>query len=87
MSYFHSKTTDSPLVFGGGVWSSDEGHDQEGPGCGGPVYVRVTGQYPLPQPLQDPITLLTGYTHAEISGPPICATTMDFDETYTRTGD
>ena len=87
MSYFHSKTTDSPLVFSGGVWSSDEGHDQEGPGCGGPVYVKVTGQYPLPQPLQDPITLLTGHTHAEISGPPVCATTMDFDETYTRTGD
>jgi len=87
MSYFHSKTLDSPMVFSGAQWSTEEAHDQPGPGCGGPVFVKVTGQYPLPQPLQNPITMLAGHVHAEVSGSPACATTMDFDETYTRTGD
>jgi len=87
MSYLHSKTLDSPMVFAGGQWTTDEAHDQPGPGCGGPVFVKVTGQYPLPQPPQNPITVLAGHVHAEVSGSPACATTMDFDETFTRTGD
>jgi hypothetical protein len=40
---------------------------------------------PLPQPLQNPITLLTGNGHQQQSEP--CAVNVDFDETFTRTGD
>jgi serine/threonine protein kinase len=40
---------------------------------------------PLPQPLQNPITLLTGNGHQQQSEP--CAVSVDFDETFTRTGD
>jgi hypothetical protein len=42
-------------------------------------------QFPLPQPLQVPITLLTGNGHQQQAEP--CAASVDFDETFTRTGD
>jgi serine/threonine-protein kinase len=47
--------------------------------------VTKTGQYPLPQPLQNPITLLTGSGHQQQTDP--CGASVDFDETFTRTGD
>jgi serine/threonine-protein kinase len=87
MSYFHSKTLDTPLVFDGGQWTLDVEHDEPGPQCGGPVFVKVTGQYPLPQPPRDPITLLTGQDRLEQSGSTSCSGSADFTETYTRTGD
>ncbi|WP_085079755.1 serine/threonine-protein kinase [Mycobacterium palustre] len=87
MSYFHSKTLDTPLVFGGGAWALDVEHDEPGPQCGGPVFVKVTGQYPLPQPPHDPITLLSGRDRLEQSGNPTCSGSADFTETFTRTGD
>jgi hypothetical protein len=48
----------------------------------------MTGQYPLPQPPKDPITLLTGHGHLEQSGSEAgsCAVNTDFDDTYTRIG-
>ena len=49
MSYFHSKTLDAPLVFSGGKWILDVEHDEPFPECGGPVFVKATWQYPLPQ--------------------------------------
>jgi hypothetical protein len=53
--------------------------DADIPGCG-PTHLKTTAPYPLPQPLQNPITMLTGHGHHEQSG-------IDFDETITRTGD
>jgi hypothetical protein len=55
------------------------------PGSGAPMRVTKTGQYPLPQPLQNPITLLTGNGRQQQTEP--CAVSVDFDETFTRTGD
>jgi serine/threonine-protein kinase len=46
--------------------------------------MKVTATYPLPQPPQDPITLLTGHGHAEETG---ACVSGDFDEKYVRTGD
>jgi len=89
MSYFHSGSFDLPMLFGGGNWTLDAEHDQAAPGCGGSVHVKMTGQYPLPQPPKDPIALLTGQGHLEQSGSGIgsCAVNTDFDDTYTRIGD
>jgi serine/threonine-protein kinase len=51
------------------------------------VYAKVTGQYALPQPPQDPITLLSGHNHpGEPWGGPNCAWSVDCDETLMRTG-
>jgi hypothetical protein len=87
MSYFHSKTTDTPLVFDGTNWTEHVEHDDNDPGCGGAVYGKVTGQYALPQPPQNPIMTLVGHDHLDESGGPNCQWSVDFDETFTRTGD
>jgi hypothetical protein len=64
------------------IWDVD-GLGQCGSGVN--THLKDTGQYPLPQPPQDPITRLAGHGHHEQSAP--CAVTGDFDETFTRTGD
>jgi protein kinase-like protein len=88
MSYFHSKVNDTPLVFSGANWDLHVEHDDNDPGCGGAVYVKATGQYALPQPPQDPITQLIGHDHLdESSGRSDCQWSVDYDETFTRTGD
>ena len=84
MSYFHSKTSDTPLVFSDGNWNMDIEHEETFTGCTA-LYVKSTGQYPLPQPPQDPIPVLTGHGHHEQFGS--CAMSIDFNETLTRTGD
>jgi hypothetical protein len=84
MSYFHSPSRDTLLIFSGGNWVLNVAHFDNVSGCEH-LYEKVTGQYALPQPPQDPIMLLTGHGHAEQTGN--CAVSVDFDETYTRTGD
>jgi Protein kinase domain len=84
MSYFHSLTSDTPLVFTGGNWVLDIQHPEEVTGCQ-QLHVKTSAQLPMPQPPQNPITRLTGHGHHEQTGN--CAISVDFDETYTRTGD
>jgi tRNA A-37 threonylcarbamoyl transferase component Bud32 len=89
MSYFHSGSSEMALVFGGGNWTMDGEGTQDAPGCGGTVNIKMTAQYPLPQPATDPITLLAGHGHLNQSGSvrASCKVNTDFDDTYTRTGD
>jgi Protein kinase domain len=87
MSYFHSGSFDTPMVFSGGNWNMNVEHDEDAPNCGGQVGVKITGQYPLPQPPQMPITLLAGHGHLSENGSAPCDVNVDFDETYTRIGD
>jgi serine/threonine-protein kinase len=85
MSYFYGPRQAVPLVFGSGKWI--EG-DEAGASCtpGGTVHQKITAEYPLPQPPQDPIALLTGHGHKlDTDGP--CAGSWDFDEKFARTGD
>src|ERR1700743_2197157 len=84
MSYFHSQTSDTPLVFSGGNWAMDIGHDETLQGCEN-LYVKSTAQYPLPQPTPNPIPRLTGQGHHEQTGN--CSVSVDFNETLTRIGD
>ena len=84
MSYFHAKSGDVPLLFAGGNWTWNEETDGKCPD-GGPAHLSTTGQYPLPQPRRDPIPVLNGHGHWQQNGS--CAVSMDFDETFTRTGD
>lgn len=84
MSYFYSENEDSPLVFDGANWVLDIGHAETAQGCTD-LQVKTTGQYPLPQPAQDPIPLLTGHGNHQQTGN--CAVSVDFDEIYARTGD
>jgi len=52
---------------------------------GGAAHREITVQYPLPQPPQNPITLLTGRGHYTITG--ACPFNSDFDSRVERTGD
>ena len=86
MSFFHAPIgTVEALVFDGGNWVLDTAVESKCPGNGASMRVTKTGQYPLPQPLQNPIALLTGNGHQQQTEP--CAASVDFDETFTRTGD
>ncbi len=85
MSFFFEESgLVEPLVFADGNWTLGTDMDSTCPGRG-PMRVRKTGKYPLPQPLQNPITLLTGHGNQEQTQP--CPVTIEFDETFTRTGD
>ncbi|OBA82481.1 hypothetical protein A9W99_01945 [Mycobacterium sp. 1164966.3] len=84
MSYFHSLTADTPLVFSGGNWVLDIQHPEEFTGCRN-LHVKTSAQLPMPQPPQNPITRLTGHGHHEQTGN--CAMSVDFNEIYTRAGD
>lgn len=84
MSLFHAIDGVVPLVFSGGKWTRD---DEGIVPCntGGTAQIKLSAEYPLPDPLQDPIPLLTGHGHNEITGS-TCAG-GDFEDKFERTGD
>ncbi|OBH94614.1 serine/threonine-protein kinase [Mycobacterium sp. E2733] len=85
MSYFHNPDAAKALVFGDGKWIRDFDHDMPCRG-GGTGHTNATARYPLPQPPQDPITLLIGHGHQEQTG--TCDVgSWGFDDTFVRTGD
>jgi serine/threonine protein kinase len=85
MSYFHEPSGDLPLIFGGGIWTWNLDAAITCPRSAATSHLKAGGQVPLPQPLADPISKLTGRGHQEQTPP--CPVNTDFDETYTRTGD
>ena len=50
------------------------------------IHVEKTAEFLLPQPPQDPITLLTGHGHNEVSGDTTCRS-RNYDAKFERTGD
>jgi len=86
MSYFHDPSGISePLTFADGQWTFITDINSTCPGIGGAMHVKKTGVYPLPQPLQNPVTVLTGHGLQEQTAP--CKVAIEFNETFTRTGD
>jgi predicted Ser/Thr protein kinase len=85
MSYFPVASGDLPLVFGGGNW--DWMNESDGPCPAGEMsHLKASAQFPLPQPPQNPIPVLSGHgTWVQTGGS--CAVNVGFDETFTRTGD
>jgi predicted Ser/Thr protein kinase len=84
MSYFSLASGDIPLVFGDGNWRWSD--DADGPCPNGDMsHLTAGGQYPLPQPPQDPVPVLTGHGTWVQTGS--CAVNFGFNETFTRTGD
>jgi serine/threonine-protein kinase len=88
MSFFHAPPASAmALVFGAGEWVYDREFDGR---CskGGTAHVRIVAHFPMPQPAQDPIALLTGHGHEDVtnSGGTNCGST-DVDAKFARTGD
>jgi hypothetical protein len=85
LSYWLNPNDAKILVFAQGQWVlANTSADSE---CksGGRAHREISLQYPLPQPPQDPITLLTGRGHYTITGD--CPYNSDFDSRVQRTGD
>jgi serine/threonine-protein kinase len=83
-SYLHDEGYDV-VVFAGGKWTlSYEGTHN----CsdGGTEQLKYHWEFPLPQPAQDPITLLTGRGPREIIGTG-CSGSFNENVKYERTGD
>ena len=77
----HAKT----FVFSGDRWVLTTTSSNAQCTNGGRADRGFSAQYPLPQPPQDPITLLTGRGHYTITGD--CPFNSDFDSRVERSGD
>jgi serine/threonine-protein kinase len=84
MSFFHFDSGDAPLIFERGGWTWDEVSSGKCPD-GSPTTLRFTATFPLPQPVADPLPSLAGHGHWAQTG--ACSINLDFDDTFTRTGD
>jgi hypothetical protein len=84
LSYLSSPNAVFSLVFGNGKWTRNEVFDTACP-AGGTEQVKQSAEFPLPQPPQDPITLLTGHGRRDSTGS-VCISD-DYDQKFVRTGD
>src|SRR5947209_1585278 len=84
MSMFHAVDGVVPLVFSGEKWTRDE---EVSIPCalGGTTHIKFTAEYPVPEPPQDPIQLLTGRGQKVMTGS--ACTGGDFEDKFERTGD
>jgi serine/threonine-protein kinase len=83
-SYFSVASGDIALLFDGAKFTSTD--RTQGPCPNGDLSnLTADAQYPLPQPPQDPIPFLGGHGTWVQTG--TCAVDLEFDETFTRTGD
>jgi serine/threonine protein kinase, bacterial len=84
LSLFHAIDGVIPLVFSGNKWTrNDQGAVPCAPGVTG--HFTLTAEYPLPDPLQDPIQVLTGHGHNDIDES--SCVKGDFEDKFERTGD
>jgi serine/threonine-protein kinase len=85
-SSFVDPTGDSAdsMVFASGKWNRNIEYDATVCTTDGNRII-LTGEFPLPQPTQDPIALLTGHTHQE-STSPSCGD-WEVEEKFIRSGD
>ena len=85
ISYSHHDTTSDIRIFADGKWTTDYVGTAR---CddNNSFSTHFHSEFPLPQPPQDPITLLTGHAHNVATGS-ACAGTYDYEVKYERTGD
>lgn len=84
VSLFHTApATAMVLLYADGNWNYDREFDSTC-GRGGATHVRIVVPFALPQPLQDPITALSGNGHEELTSD--CPST-DVQVNFNRAGD
>jgi serine/threonine protein kinase, bacterial len=84
MSLFHAPDGVVPLIFSGGKWTRE---DEGTVPCnlGGTAHIKLTAEYPLPDPLQEPIPVLTG-SGQNVTTESACSG-GDFEDKFERTAD
>jgi serine/threonine-protein kinase len=87
LSYLVEPQTKAILVltFAADAWTSTSAPIESPCPNGGPGATVVTGEYALPQPIQNPITMLTGTQRTTRRG--ACPGELTLDVTLERTGD
>lgn len=87
-SFFYSTNPKGgiPLMFADGKWTWTMELDATC-GQGKTNHVSRKTDFELPAPGQDPITLLTGHGHDEVTGTGGCTSSTDLDVKFERTGD
>jgi hypothetical protein len=85
LSYWSNPPDAKILVFSQNQWGLTTTTSDTQCQSGGRAHREIILQYPLPQPPQDPITLLTGHGHYTITGD--CPFNSDFDSRVQRIGD
>lgn len=71
------------LLFANNEWTRDDEYDASCP-AGGTSHVRIKGTFPLPEPQQDPILVLTGSGTKDESGS--ACKGGPYDMKFNRTG-
>jgi serine/threonine-protein kinase len=84
LSYWQNPSDTKILVFAQNQWTLANTSQDAKCTNGSPAHGQITLQYSLPQPTQDPITLLTGRGHYTVTGE--CPFNSDFDSRVQRTG-
>ncbi|WP_066911941.1 serine/threonine-protein kinase [Mycobacterium interjectum] len=88
LSFFHKPPLSAmALVFDGGAWTYDREFDMPCTRGGAMEHTRIVAHFPMPQPPQDPIPLISGHGHEDVTGPPSPCKSTDVDIKFARTGD
>lgn len=85
MSLFHAGGEVVTLMFANDKWARDEQGNTSCPA--GAAQVKITAEYPMPQTLDDPISVLNGRGNQTILPGGPCTGGGDFQDTFERTGD
>jgi serine/threonine-protein kinase len=85
LSFWMNPDQFKTLIFAGNQWGLSNTSSDSKCEAGGAAHKAISLEYPLPQPKQDPITLLTGRGHYTVTGD--CPFDSDFDSRVERTGD
>lgn len=85
MSLFHAGPEVVTLMFAGDKWTRNEQGMSTCPV--GTAQVTITAEYPMPQALDDPISVLTGRGTQTIAPGSPCTGGGDFQDRFERTGD
>ncbi|MFV8316805.1 hypothetical protein [Mycobacterium sp. 23] len=76
----------TPLVFAGKKWTVNLERDMRCASGGAGRYTDFR-EFPLPPLPQDPIPILTGRAHQQVTGGTPCDSVYDFDDKFERTGE
>ncbi len=86
MSLVYAALDFTPLVFAGQKWTVNIERDVICASGGAGRYADIR-EFSLPSAPQDPIPILEGRAHQQVTGGTRCDSVYDFDDTFKRTGE